>query len=139
MPEMVSVPKVTLNVSFPPEPPLSVSSPALPFKVSSPAPPVKSSSPVPPLIVKPSAWLPKVRVVADDACPSIISILLILELSVSECEPDDNMILSPVPFPPLIVSLLPSPAFKILNVSFPEPPTRVSVPAPLLISKIPVA
>ena len=65
--EMVSVPNVTLNVSFPPEPPLSVSSPALPFKVSSPAPPVKSSSPVPPLIVKPSAWLPKVRVVADDA------------------------------------------------------------------------
>ena len=53
--EMVSVPNVTLNVSFPPEPPLSVSSPALPFKVSSPAPPVKLSSPVPPLMVNPSA------------------------------------------------------------------------------------
>ena len=37
------------------------------------------------------------------------------------------------------MSLLPSPAFKILKVSLPVPPTKVSVPAPLLISNTPVA
>ena len=43
-----------------------------------------------------------------------------------------------VPAPPVKVSLLPSPALRIIKVSIPSPPVTVSVPAPTVTLKFSV-
>ena len=95
---IVSVPPSTLNVSsF--ALPVRESSPAPPAIISLPPPPVIISFAFPPVIVSPaeppstfkiSSCPVKSTVVAELACPLIVSILASLLLSVKECEPAES-------------------------------------------------